>query len=69
VVLSVSGGMIGVAGAYGMAQILNRFLPTYVTLGAVVLAFGVSATVGVVFGVYPAKKASQLSPIEALRYE
>lgn len=69
VVLSVSGGMIGVLLAYGMAQILNNFLPTAVTAGAVMLAFGVSATVGIIFGVYPARKASQLSPIEALRYE
>ncbi len=69
VVLSVSGGLIGVGFAYLIAIVLDQFLPTAVTLGAVMLAFGVSAAVGIIFGVYPARKASQLSPIEALRYE
>ncbi len=69
VVLSVSGGLIGVLIAEGLAQIMKQFIPAQVTLSAILLAFGVSATVGIVFGVYPAKKASQLSPIEALRYE
>lgn len=69
VVLSVSGGLIGVGIAYLGALGINKFVPAVVTFGAVMLAFGVSATVGVVFGVYPARKASQLSPIEALRYE
>ncbi len=69
VVLSVSGGLIGVLMAQGLALVISRFIPAQVTLSAVMLAFGVSATVGVVFGVYPAKKAAQLSPIEALRYE
>lgn len=69
VVLSVAGGLIGVLIAQGMALIITQFIPTQVTLSAVMLAFGVSATVGIIFGVYPARKASQLSPIEALRYE
>lgn len=69
VVLSVSGGLIGVLGAFGIALVIDQFIPASVTFGAVALAFGVSATVGVIFGVYPARKASQLSPIEALRYE
>jgi putative ABC transport system permease protein len=69
VVLSVSGGLIGVLGAFGMATVLDQFIPASVTPGAVALAFGVSATVGIVFGVYPARKASRLSPIDALRYE
>ena len=69
VVLSVSGGLIGVLFAAGLAQIMSQFIPAQVTLSAIMLAFGVSATVGVVFGVYPAKKAASLSPIEALRYE
>ena len=69
VVLSVSGGIIGVGLAYLGAIGISQFIPAAVTFDAVLLAFGVSATVGIVFGVYPARKASQLSPIEALRYE
>jgi putative ABC transport system permease protein len=69
VVLSVSGGLIGVMIAWLLAQLMNRFLPAEVTISSVLLAFGVSAGIGIIFGVYPARKASQLSPIEALRYE
>jgi putative ABC transport system permease protein len=69
VVLSVTGGLIGVLIAEGLARIISQFVPAAVTWDAVLLAFGVSAAVGIVFGVYPARKASQLSPIEALRYE
>lgn len=69
VVISLTGGMIGVAlagiGAFG----ISNFIPATLTFSAIALAFGVSVVVGVVFGVYPARKAAQLSPIEALRYE
>ncbi|OGV97232.1 hypothetical protein A2W24_04370 [Microgenomates group bacterium RBG_16_45_19] len=69
VVLSILGGLIGVLIAEMMTYFVKRFIPAEVTWSAVVLAFGVSAAVGIIFGVYPARKASQLSPIEALRYE
>jgi len=68
-ILSGIGGAIGILlGTLGSAAI-NNFFPAKVTLQSVVLAFGVSAIVGIVFGVAPARKASKLSPIEALRYE
>ncbi len=67
--LSIIGGMIGVALAYGGSLIIQNFFPAVVTLQAIGLAFGVSAAVGIIFGVAPAKKASSLSPIEALRSE
>lgn len=69
VVLSVGGGAIGVAiGALG-AWGLNHFIETSVSFWSVALAFGVSAAIGVIFGVAPAARASRLNPIEALKYE
>jgi putative ABC transport system permease protein len=69
VFLSVGGGIIGIIFGVGGGLLLNKFMPITVTLWSVMLAFFVSATVGIVFGIAPAKKASRLSPIEALRYE
>ena len=69
VTLSVTGGAIGVAiGALG-AWGLSRFISTSISIWSVILAFGVSAIVGIVFGVAPAARASKLNPIEALKYE
>ncbi|MEK7458764.1 MAG: ABC transporter permease [Patescibacteria group bacterium] len=67
--LSVFGGMIGVGVAVVISLIINYFFPAVVSLFSISLAFGVSAAIGIVFGVAPARRASQLSPIEALRYE
>ncbi|MFQ6098506.1 MAG: ABC transporter permease [Armatimonadota bacterium] len=70
--LSVIGGIVGIAigwgGALGLHAAWDK-LPTQVTVLAVAVAFFFSAGVGVFFGVYPARKASKLDPIEALRYE
>lgn len=69
VTLSVVGGGIGIAIGAAGSLALNQFFPTAVTPWAVALAFGVSAAVGIIFGVAPAIRASRLDPIEALRYE
>ncbi len=69
VFLSIGGGIIGIILGVGGAIILNNFMPVTVTSWSVLLAFAVSAGIGIIFGVMPAKKASKLSPIEALRYE
>lgn len=67
--LSVSGGVIGIAIGVGGALLLDSVVPTSITAWAVSLAFFFSAGTGVFFGVYPAWKAAQLDPIEALRHE
>jgi macrolide transport system ATP-binding/permease protein len=71
VVVSFLGGVMGVALAWIAAFLISTFAgwATTVTLGSVLLAFGFSATVGVVFGFYPARKAALLAPIDALRHD
>ena len=69
VILSCIGGATGVLLGYLGTLAIKPFFPAQVTLSSVVLAFGVSSLVGIIFGVAPARKASKLSPIEALRYE
>ncbi len=71
VLISVTGGFIGVFLGVILSQLIQSIagINTIVTLFSVVVAFGVSAAVGVVFGYSPAKRASERDPIESLRYE
>src|SRR5579864_8305721 len=71
VVLSVLGGLIGILIGSGVALLMPIIAGWAILLPwrAIVLAFGVSAAIGIFFGIYPARKASRLDPIEALRYE
>lgn len=71
ILLSLMGGFIGIVCGYGIAFVANNFIdwPAIITFESVVLAFGFAFAVGVFFGFYPARKASLLNPIDALRYE
>jgi putative ABC transport system permease protein len=72
VFLALIGGLLGVALGVGVATVLpiiSSNLPTAVTWASVGLAFGVSALIGVVFGVLPAYRSARLAPVEALRRE
>jgi len=71
VVMTLIGGIIGIAigiaGAFGVSRVAN--IPFVVSVPAILIAVGVSTVVGLVFGLYPARRAAKLSPIDALRYE
>ncbi|MBP7483156.1 MAG: ABC transporter permease [Lacunisphaera sp.] len=71
VVLSAFGGTLGILLGIGVSQLMSHLnnWPTLVSTNAIIIAFVFSAAVGVFFGFYPARKAAQLDPIDALRYE
>ena len=71
IMLTFIGGIMGVILGWLIGVGVSRFgnIATKMSLSSVVLAFGVSAAIGIIFGYYPARRASKLNPIEALRYE
>ena len=71
IVLSVTGGLLGIGLGWGLAALVNTLdaFVTYVSPQAVALGVGFSLAVGLFFGIYPASRASNLNPIDALRYE
>ena len=71
VVLSIGGGLIGVVVGVLTPLLVSQLtdMKTIVTPASVLISFGISGAVGVVFGIYPASRAAALDPIEALRHE
>ena len=71
VVISLVGGAIGIVVGIGASQLIATVakLKTVVTTGPILLSFGFSMSIGLVFGLYPARKAAKLNPIDALHYE
>ncbi|MBU6388463.1 ABC transporter permease [Patescibacteria group bacterium] len=71
IALTFVGGGIGIVLGWGIsyAVTLSGLITSQVTLSSVLLAFGVSAAIGIIFGWYPARRAANLNPIDALRYE
>lgn len=71
VVLCILGGGIGIALGYGGSSLIGTLLSldTSISMASVFMAFGFSAAIGIIFGVFPARKAAAMDPIDALRYE
>ncbi len=71
VVLCIAGGLLGIALGAGASSVLSQSFgwQTSIDVGALVIAFAFAAAVGMIFGVWPARRAAVLDPIEALRYE
>ena len=71
VAISFSGGIVGIALGVGICMSIEKLagIQTIISGFSVILSFGVAITVGLVFGIFPARKAAEASPIESLRYE
>jgi len=71
VLISIVGGLIGIAFGFTLSKVIASAAgwSTLVTTSSIVIAFGVSVSIGLLFGIYPAVQAAKLDPIEAIRYE
>ena len=69
--ISISGGVIGVLLGVLMAFVVSEIvgIPTIISIASIILSFGVAATVGLIFGIAPARRAANQDPIASLRYE
>jgi putative ABC transport system permease protein len=71
VMLTFTGGLLGIVLGWILSLLVTKFasIAASISFSSVILAFGVSAAIGLIFGYYPARRASRLNPIEALRFE
>ncbi|MCX6741115.1 MAG: FtsX-like permease family protein, partial [Candidatus Parcubacteria bacterium] len=70
VMLTFIGGIVGILFGWLASLVISQLgTATKISPSSILLAFGVSAAIGIIFGYYPARRASRLNPIEALRYE
>ncbi len=71
VMISITGGLIGIILGVSMASIVSNMaeIPTIITFASIVLSFGVAATIGLIFGITPARRAAMQDPITSLRHE
>ena len=69
VILCLFGGLLAIVLAILITLGIQNFFPAYVSPESVLLALGVSSAIGIIFGVFPARRAANLSPIDAIRYE
>ncbi|PSR03629.1 MAG: hypothetical protein BRD49_06510, partial [Bacteroidetes bacterium SW_10_40_5] len=71
IIISLSGGLLGILFGVVTAKLITQFtgILTIITFPSIFLSFGVAAIVGLIFGIYPAKRASEQDPIESLRHE
>lgn len=71
VVISLIGGLIGIVVGIGASKLIATFMSmkTVISMGPILLSFGFSMAIGLIFGLYPARKAAKLNPIDALHYE
>ncbi len=72
IALTGLGGILGITLGWGITEVVHRIQPTLlviITAGTIIIAVGVSVTIGIVFGLYPAMRAARLQVVQALRYE
>lgn len=69
IILSLLGGFLGLFISFVVVAFIQRLFPAYIDLQSVLIALGVSSLIGIIFGVFPAKRAADLTPVEAIRYE
>ncbi len=71
VLISLMGGLLGIAFGFGMSRLVAWLAgwSTVTTAGSILLAFAFSVSIGLLFGIYPARKAARLDPVEAIRHE